>query len=159
MNNPIYDIAYARATAGRCSNDACHEIAIEAVESRVRALSDLIKAGKNTASGVELWAKELASHRAFLEAQPGRVVRFRVVAVSSNRNSFGLHGVIMISETGVGMEVGTSAPPAVESDVYATVNPRCRDEGRYVFNMAFEIPRLLPTPPEAVVRTAWERLP
>ena len=87
------------------------------------------------------------------ELDPNRKV-FKVATLSSNRNSFGLRGMILIARDGEAWEVATNdlnAKPKGTLFVVATDNEN-RDWSKY----GFEIPRRLkPDAPAGVVKEIW----
>lgn len=89
-------------------------------------------------------------------------LRFRVVAVSDNTNSFGLRGIVTISEDGRGWEAAKSISPSHKQyqpgdEFTLPVN------GSGVPNWeagGFEIPReLTPQPSAALVRECFGKVP
>lgn len=93
-----------------------------------------------------------------IPATPHHVRTYRVAAVSSNRNSFGLRGHILMAETGETWEVLRSdytghrrwrdgEDIAVRLDTYGQPQWHRR---------AVECPRRLPAPPAEVVRELWK---
>lgn len=65
----------------------------------------------------------------------------RVIAVSKNRNSFGLHGVVVLAEDGYGWEIAMSRPPRQMSELRVP----CNDSGEPAFAaIGAEIPHALP---------------
>jgi hypothetical protein len=80
---------------------------------------------------------------------------FKVVAVSGNRNSFGLRGVVLVARDGQSYEVGSNdLHLPKEGDVLAV--PTRPGTGLDWGSLGFEIPMKLdpPAPPE-VVRQVW----
>ena len=80
---------------------------------------------------------------------------FKVVAISGNRNSFGLKGVVLVARDGQAFEVGSNDPHLPkEGDVLEV--PTKPGIGLDWGGLGFEIPRKLnqPAPPE-VVRQVW----
>lgn len=80
---------------------------------------------------------------------------FKVVAVSSNRNSFGLKGVVLVARDGQAFEVGSNnlhLPQRGDVLVVPTKPGIGLDWG----SLGFEIPRALdpPAPPD-VVQQVW----
>lgn len=82
---------------------------------------------------------------------------FKVVSVSSNANSFGLHGVIILAQDGQGFEVGITGQflPAKGDVLSCTV---CNKTGdlKSIHRHSYEIPRMLPKAPEAVIKEVWK---
>lgn len=82
-------------------------------------------------------------------------MRLKVASVASNTNSFGLRGMILISEDGQAWEVAANyINEKKKGDVIATTIDRA---GEPTFNgFGFELPRRLqPDPPVGVVREIW----
>lgn len=80
---------------------------------------------------------------------------FKVVAISTNHNSFGLHGVVVVARDGQAYEVGASdLHLPKEGDVLAV--PTKPGLGLDWGKFGYEIPRELapPASPE-VVRQVW----
>lgn len=83
-----------------------------------------------------------------------RFEEFRVVSVSSNTNSFGLHGVILISRLGNAWEVGANAINVPKQN--DTFGARIHADGNPNFTkFGFEIPRRLPDVPPHIVSQVW----
>lgn len=78
---------------------------------------------------------------------------FKVAAVSSNMNSFGLTGMILLGLDGEAWEVGASSLHLKKvGDVLRVPGRRsCRNFAR----LGFEIPRPLPQAPAGVVAEVW----
>ena len=80
--------------------------------------------------------------------------RFKVASVSTNKNSFGLTGVILVAEDGQGFEVGSNDLnlPRQGEILSVPLVENCCMWG----NLGFEIPRELEikAPPE-VVKELW----
>ena len=80
---------------------------------------------------------------------------FKVATVSENRNSFGLHGVVLVAKDGQAFEVGSNdlhLPQQGDVLEVPTKQGSALDWG----SLGFEIPRKLDPPalPE-VVRQVW----
>jgi hypothetical protein len=86
--------------------------------------------------------------------------RFKVVSVSSNQNSFGLAGVILLALDGEAWEVGANHldKPVKGAEIWAslTVNEAGERLGITWAGKSFEIPRQLPKAPQAVILEAWK---
>lgn len=74
--------------------------------------------------------------------------QFKVVSVSSNTNSFGLHGVILVEKSGLAYEVGISSWCCPKKD--EMINAIINDKGDLISlsSITYEIPRKLPPPDE-----------
>lgn len=84
---------------------------------------------------------------------PIRVKDFRVAAVSTNRNSFGLVGVVLIARDGTAFQVGASyltTPRRGETLTVPYDGPALNFAA-----LGFEIPERLPSPPAKVITEAW----
>lgn len=82
-------------------------------------------------------------------------MKLKVVSVSSNHNSFGLRGMILISDNGQGWEAAANdLNVKAKGDV---VNVRTLDNGEPDFSgLGFEIPhRLNPDPPAKLMKEVW----
>lgn len=89
---------------------------------------------------------------------------FRVVAISSNTNSFGLTGVVLIARDGEGFEAATSqhvTPVAKGDSVTLPVICAAAGAARYswvsVDHRTFEIPRRLPPCPPQVLAAIYKQ--
>jgi hypothetical protein len=81
--------------------------------------------------------------------------QFRVVAVSTNRNSFGLHGVALVARDGQAYEVGCNDLHLPRQGDVLNVPTRAGG-GLDWAKLGFEIPtRLHPPAPPEVVRQVW----
>ena len=95
------------------------------------------------------------------KAQPAALAtkRFKVVSVSSNTNSFGLSGIVLVAEDGEAFEAAHNqhvAPLAKGGLVTLSIRqPGATGTDRYGW-AGFEIPRRLPAAPAEVVREAWQ---
>jgi hypothetical protein len=85
---------------------------------------------------------------------------FKVVSVSSNTNSFGLYGVILVAKDGEAIEiaVGSLYKPN-KGDIL--IKRIMSDEDGNILNydfegISFEIPRTLPIAPKEVVNEIWK---
>ena len=79
------------------------------------------------------------------------VKKFKVVTRSTNHNSFGLYGVVLVAADGTAFEVGANSVNLPAKDAVLEV---VKQDGRYLWEkFGFEIPRqLAPMPPEAVLQ-------
>jgi hypothetical protein len=79
---------------------------------------------------------------------------FKVASVSSNTNSFGLTGMILMAPDGESWEVGASSLCVkVKGDIIHV--PVVGKIGRNFGSLGFEIPTRLPNAPAAVVAEVW----
>jgi hypothetical protein len=79
---------------------------------------------------------------------------FKVASVSSNTNSFGLSGMILIARDGEAWQVGASHHyPKTRGDLVRV--PVLGRRGRNFAPLGFEIPERLPLAPAGVVREVW----
>lgn len=79
---------------------------------------------------------------------------FKIVAVSQNRNAFGLHGVVLMAEDGTAYEAahGQNGLPQ-KGDV---ISIQFTDDKQLDWGGAgFEIPKELPAPPQEVIDEVW----
>lgn len=99
---------------------------------------------------------------------------FQIVAVSSNTNSFGLHGVVIVARDGLAFEFGASQGAhqpklAVNQHVALEFTPAeehgadavtCFDWGTIRLHngerFTVEIPRVLPECPKKVIKSFWK---
>jgi hypothetical protein len=91
-------------------------------------------------------------------------IQVKIVAVSSNRNSFGLAGVIGITRTGLAVEAGASYLGTPRKGEVIRVPVRRTDLASptaFAYAVArhrgWEIPRPLPTAPRTVAKEVWTR--
>ena len=84
-----------------------------------------------------------------------RQAQFKVASVSTNANSFGLLGHILVAKNGTAFECGKTRQFAhTKGDI---VKVECHYPGGF-FNWAgagFEIPHALPNAPRKVVKEVW----
>jgi hypothetical protein len=81
--------------------------------------------------------------------------QFKVVSVSSNTNSFGLYGVIMVAKDGTAYEVGINY--LGKPNKGQVLNAAVSENGNLVsLEVGYEIPRKLPTAPQKVVKEIWK---
>jgi len=88
---------------------------------------------------------------------------FKVVAVSSNMNSFGLTGMILMRQNGVAYQVGANSISVKKVGDTVTVpcdwnevDPMGDPMVNYHFySLGFEIPERLPDAPDNVVKEVW----
>lgn len=80
--------------------------------------------------------------------------QFKVVAVSSNLNSFGLRGHIFIAKDGEAWQAAASSLSELKKGkvVRVTLDRNDRPEFGY---LGFEIPERLPNAPKKVVNEVW----
>ncbi len=84
---------------------------------------------------------------------------FRVAAVSSNANSFGLTGIVLMARDGQAWEVGRvqfgqNTPWKTGMEIPVSVDENDRPLWHY---MGVEIPRQLSTAPLKIARFAWRK--
>jgi hypothetical protein len=77
---------------------------------------------------------------------------FKVAAVSSNTNSFGLHEVVLIAKDGTSFAVCKNDPPSVGFSVTLDIGGGAVNSSPH-FN--FEIPRPMQKAPINVVMEVW----
>lgn len=80
--------------------------------------------------------------------------KFKVVGISSNRNSFGLYGVILIAQDGDAWEVAASQHCIPRRGSVVTVP--VEDSVLLWSELGYEIPTALPVAPVPVIREAWK---
>ena len=78
---------------------------------------------------------------------------YRVIAVSDNTNSFGLHGVVVVSPRGEAWRLGSNGLHLPKKG--DELNPEMTGDGPEWGKLGFEIPERLENAPEAVVKEAW----
>jgi hypothetical protein len=88
---------------------------------------------------------------------------FKVVAISSNRNSFGLRGMVLMAKNGVVYQVGTNDLNA--KSVGDEVHVPCNWDGvdadgipqieHHFHQFGWEIPERLPDAPDNVIDEVW----
>lgn len=85
------------------------------------------------------------------------VKSFRVVSVSKNANSFGLHGHILMSRDGEAWQVGRHIGSWLEPwDTGTTLRIKVDDDGIPLWALhSCEIPQRLPNAPSNVIREVW----
>ena len=82
---------------------------------------------------------------------------FRIVAISSNSNSFGLHGVVLVAEDGEAWEIGISLSYINNYSKGSVIKQeRTQNEfgitvSKQFVGVSYEIPRELQTAPKDVV--------
>ena len=89
----------------------------------------------------------------FRRCEVAKIKRFKVAAVSSNANSFGLKGVVVIAKNGEAFEVGanTLSMPKEGQVLGVPVEGGSLNWAR----LGFEIPRELERAPRKVVKQVW----
>lgn len=81
---------------------------------------------------------------------------FKVAARSSNKNSFGLRGHILIAEDGEAWEIAVSDLGATKLARTGTIRlPMHTGALMPSLRLCFELPRKLPNAPLNVVRSVW----
>ena len=80
--------------------------------------------------------------------------RFKVAAISSNRNSFGLFGVVLIANDGTAYRVASNDHNLPKKDGVLEV-PTHPGFGFDWAKFGFEIPEALPKTPPEVVKQVW----
>ena len=75
---------------------------------------------------------------------------FKIVSVSSNRNSFGLRGMVIVARDGEAWQVGTSNIQSKKAGDFISINISETGERDFA-EWGFEIPEKLPPPPAAVL--------
>ena len=89
-------------------------------------------------------------------ATPGRREKFKVVAVSSNTNNFGLYGIVLIARSGAAYEAGANSLNAPKKDADVVLqklqhkDPDGIEHSGFA-ELGFEAPRRLPKPPQKVI--------
>ena len=83
-------------------------------------------------------------------------VKFKVVTISQNRNSFGLYGVIIIDRDGHAWQIGVNYInlPKKGDVVNAWVSSKTNDLYR-IAEISYEIPQQLDKAPPPVVKEVW----
>lgn len=79
---------------------------------------------------------------------------FKVAAVSSNRNSFGLRGMVLIDAHGEAWEVAANDLNLKAKGETISV-PADADKEPEFYRLGFEIPNKLPKAPPQVVAKVW----
>lgn len=105
------------------------------------------------------WAGEITPGESGQGFKPGsdplksKTKDFKVVAVSSNQNSFGLYGVVLMSKDGEAWEAahGTLELPKRGDVLTVSMDPG----GPNWAALGFEIPRQMPKPPQDVIKQVW----
>jgi hypothetical protein len=89
--------------------------------------------------------------------------KFKVVSISTNTNSFGLFGVIIMNQQGHAYELGVSSFNLADTRRSDIVHVKLRNEGQQnemveqVYEFNFEIPRrLTPDAPPDVIEHVWK---
>jgi glycine cleavage system H lipoate-binding protein len=85
---------------------------------------------------------------------------FKVASVSSNANSFGLHGHVLVAKDGTAFEVGiTGQFKLAKGDI---IEVECHTPGNFMnwqknsAGVTIEIPRALGKAPAAAVKEVWK---
>lgn len=96
--------------------------------------------------------------------------QFKVVAVSSNTNSFGLTGIVAVSKSGEAFQFGynNSLNPVKKDEIVTLSFPVKYDSSRslvrdgdlpiMINGNTIEIPEVLPTPPDEVLKEMFPEL-
>lgn len=85
-----------------------------------------------------------------------KIKKFIVASISSNRNSFGLVGMILIAADGEAWQVGANCLNRKAKGTEITVP--FHDKTPDFSTLGFEIPERLPDAPPKVVNEVWSRL-
>jgi hypothetical protein len=83
------------------------------------------------------------------------MVQLKVVAMSVNRNSFGLRNVLMISDHGQGWAALANDLNCRSMDAILSV-PDGQDIPTFLSLQSFEVPTQLPDPPVSVMEEVWQ---
>ena len=81
---------------------------------------------------------------------------FKVVSVSQNTNSFGLHGVVLVARNGRAFEIACSRINV--PDRGATIKAELHEETHNLAGIpgiSYEIPRKLPAPSKDVIKALF----
>jgi len=81
-------------------------------------------------------------------------IQLKVIAVSSNHNSFGLRNMIFISNNGQGWQAAANDLNLKKKDTVLTV-PEGQDIPTFLTLQSFEIPQQLESPSAAVMEQVW----
>lgn len=80
----------------------------------------------------------------------------KVISVSSNTNTFGLYGVIILSTTGIAYEIGVSNPPRRGRTFESRFYGKSLME---IYGLSYEIPKLLDKAvPLNVIEQTWGKV-
>lgn len=90
----------------------------------------------------------------------GETKPFRIASVSSNTNSFGLTGIILVAQDGEAWEVAKSLHCEEDKATWVKDNvvhvPLRAGTGQVLFSLlSVELPRRLPNAPVQVIREIW----
>jgi hypothetical protein len=101
------------------------------------------------------WTAEhnIARAEAAEQAEPPLAKLFKVASVSSNANSFGLRGMILMAQDGEAWEVGANALNVKQKGAIVAVEI-VNDQPAWA-TLGYEIPRELGKAPAKVVREVW----
>lgn len=82
------------------------------------------------------------------------MVQLKVIAVSSNHNSFGLRNMVMIGDNGQGWQAAANDLNVKPKDTILRI-PEGQDIPTFLTLQSFEIPSELPAPNAAVMKEVW----
>ena len=83
---------------------------------------------------------------------------FKVAAVSSNTNSFGLYGTVLLAKDGEAFEVAVNGVnKKVVGDIVQFPVRNGKTDPEATTHFFFEIPRILPKAPTKVVDEVWAK--
>lgn len=82
------------------------------------------------------------------------MVQLKVVAVSSNHNSFGLRNMILIGDNGEGWQAAANDLNVKPKDTILRI-PEGQDIPTFLTLQSFEIPSQLADPPAEVLKEVW----
>jgi len=83
------------------------------------------------------------------------MVKLKVVALSSNRNSFGLRNMIMIGDNGQGWQAAANDLNLKPRNTVLTV-PEGQSIPTFLTLQSFEIPSQLADPPAELLADVWK---
>ena len=82
--------------------------------------------------------------------------KFKIVSVSSNTNSFGLHGVVILAKSGTAFEIGMGSinNPTKGAELFCKIS----EQGNLleIQGKSYEIPRKLPNAPKEVIAEVFK---
>jgi hypothetical protein len=82
------------------------------------------------------------------------MIQLKVVAVSSNRNAFGLRNMILIGDNGEGWQAAANDLNVKPKDTILRI-PEGQDIPTFLTLQSFEIPSQLEDPPAKLLKEVW----